>query len=408
LSALRRNPNLAGWLTATAVGLAFLLAARPYSEALNYTFVIATALLHGQLGVTTAPSWLNELVPYGGWYYSVFPLGAVLSVLPFSIPVALELTATYPVFPVVALLAAACTGAAYAYTRVRPDFTTLQRVILATWLTAGTWFMANLLFAGAWQIALGFAVLGQLGALYWSVVKPRPVLAGLAFAVGFGNRTEVLLTAPIFLAFLLAPHWQGRFRNRSDWRRFLRRAWRPAALFCLVPFVLGVTTLAYNAARFGSPTDFGYARIPGVLEEEWYQQGIFSLSAVAENAKQMLTIGWVEMTDWPYWRPTGWGGSIILASPFLLLLLRKPRGNRLRLIGAALAIIALTTSLWVHGNPGGWQYSYRYALILLPWFLVILTEYLPARPRWYESTLWAASILISGLATYLFLWAGIR
>ena len=48
------------------------------------------------------------------------------------------------------------------------------------------------------------------------------------------------------------------------------------AKFCAVPFVLGVSTLIYNKVRFQSFTDFGYARIPGVLDEPWYNHGIFS------------------------------------------------------------------------------------------------------------------------------------
>src|SRR3546814_7605239 len=43
---------------------------------------IALALMDGHLGVQSPPpSWLNEMVPLNGSYYSVFPLGAVLSVM---------------------------------------------------------------------------------------------------------------------------------------------------------------------------------------------------------------------------------------------------------------------------------------------------------------------------------------
>jgi len=48
----------------------------------DYTGRIASALLHGHLGLEAHPgSWLNEMVPEEGKYYSVFPLGAVLSVV---------------------------------------------------------------------------------------------------------------------------------------------------------------------------------------------------------------------------------------------------------------------------------------------------------------------------------------
>jgi hypothetical protein len=65
--------------------------------------------------------------------------------------------------------------------------------------------------ASAWQLALGFAMVGELGAIYFTVFNRRPLLAGAFFALAFGNRTEVLLTAPIFM-FLLT---QKNF-NRGD------------------------------------------------------------------------------------------------------------------------------------------------------------------------------------------------
>ncbi len=54
---------------------------------------------------------------------------------------------------------------------------------------------------GAWQIALGLALLGETAALYFTLVRPSPFLAGAFFTLAFGNRTELLLTAPFFLYF---------------------------------------------------------------------------------------------------------------------------------------------------------------------------------------------------------------
>jgi hypothetical protein len=52
----------------------------------DYTFRVAENLLHGRIGFTEPqPSWLNEFVPFENYYYSVFPLGSVLTMLPFAI-----------------------------------------------------------------------------------------------------------------------------------------------------------------------------------------------------------------------------------------------------------------------------------------------------------------------------------
>src|SRR5690349_3654943 len=51
----------------------------------DYTFRIAQALLGGRLGlVERPPEWLVEMVPLDGRYYSVFPLGSVLTMLPLA------------------------------------------------------------------------------------------------------------------------------------------------------------------------------------------------------------------------------------------------------------------------------------------------------------------------------------
>ena len=48
----------------------------------DYTLRIAEALLQGHLGLSEQPpSWLNEMIPHEGKFYSAFPLGSVLTML---------------------------------------------------------------------------------------------------------------------------------------------------------------------------------------------------------------------------------------------------------------------------------------------------------------------------------------
>jgi len=60
--------------------------------------------------------------------------------------------------------------------------------------------------------------------------------------------------------------------------------------------------------------------------------------------------------------------------------------------------------LWLHGNPGGWQFSYRYAMILLPWMFLILAENGPRRATPAETALAAVSVAVNAYATYLYHW----
>ena len=89
-------------------------------------------------------------------------------------------------------------------------------------------------------------MLGELGALYFTLVRPRPLAAGAFFALAFGNRTELILTAPVFL-YLLANRTisdsKGLVAKAKEW---LRQNWRPLTDFLLLS--VG-TQIALNGIR---------------------------------------------------------------------------------------------------------------------------------------------------------------
>ena len=171
--------------------------------------------------------------------------------------------------------------------------------------------------------------------------------------------------------------------------------------FLVLPLTLGALTAAYNFLRFDSFLDFGYARIPGVLQEPWYKHGLFSLHAIPWNIHKMLFEGFGDRATFPYIRIYPFGCSIFLSSPFLVLLFRE--GGRYKRV-CWIAIAILTFVLWCHGNPGGWQFSYRYATILLPWMFLLLLGNGPAKMSVIEISLFAVSVTINAIATWQFLW----
>jgi hypothetical protein len=356
----------------------------------NYSLRYADALLEGKLGLTEKPpQWLNEVIPLRGEYYSVFPLGSVLTMAPFAL--GRRLIAFSPSGLAVALIGAL---AAFLFLRTAlgRDRSFRDAIALTLFATLGTWLWTNVVMGGAWQLALGFAMIGELAAIYYAFIKPRPFLAGLFFAFAFGNRTEVILTALVFIVALLRdcdPEFRSRLRVMTK--------------FCAIPFLLGIATLLYNFARFGSPFDFGLARLPGVLDEPWYRHGIFSIYGVPSNAWQMLLEPWDCIASPPYFLPDGFGGSIFLNAPFLICIFATNRRDRATRIAAWLAIVLLTAVFWCHGNTGGWQFSYRGAIVMLPWFFLLLVEGGRVLRRW-QMALIGLSIAINAYATYLFLW----
>ena len=199
----------------------------------------------------------------------------------------------------------------------------------------------------------------------------------------------------------LQPEMQFRFSKEA-----VLNNWKVIASFCIVPFILGVTTLVYNYIRFHSFTDFGYARIPGVLKEPWYNHGIFSLYYIPRQAVEMLWKPWEVLSKFPYLKPNGFSSSILWSSPFLLLLLRSGWTDKVLKYASWAAIAILTLLLWMHGNSGGWQFGYRYAMVLLPWIFVILLETGPKKITPLEWAAYIFSFAANIFATWLFHWSG--
>src|SRR5438105_3727471 len=245
--------------------LLFYFSIKATQQHFDYTSRIASALLQGDLGLRQpAPSWLNEMVPANGRYYSVFPLGAVLSMMPVAILQKTKLIHDFPGRALAALIAAFCCWFLFRLS-VLGTHLLPRRILLSLVLIFGTWTWCNLGFGGAWQIALGLALLGQIAALYFVLVEFRPLLAGAFFALALGNRTELALCLPIFIYFLIrrvAP-------DAKDWKVLAQQSREKSRLFVyflIFPVALGFLTAFYNYARFHSIFDFGYAHIPNVLQ----------------------------------------------------------------------------------------------------------------------------------------------
>src|SRR2546430_1734176 len=101
-----RDAWIAGVLALVTLIL-FYFSIKATQQHFDYTARIASALLQGDVGLRKpAPSWLNEMVPANGRYYSVFPLGAVLSMVPVAVLQKIKLVHDFPGHALAALIAA--------------------------------------------------------------------------------------------------------------------------------------------------------------------------------------------------------------------------------------------------------------------------------------------------------------
>ncbi len=379
----------------------------------DYTFRVALNFLSGSVGfVEKQPQWLNEFVPFEGFWYSVFPLGAVVSMLPFAV---LKQGGNITQMPS-AFIAALCAGVSCLFlllTARRYDISRTRTILMPLGILFGTFAWANITMGGAWQLALGFALVGILGAIYFTVYKSRPLIAGAFFALAFGNRTEILLTAPIFMYLL----WRGERESKNGGVeeaeargvdrvkiRDPRSAFRNIVLFCIVPVMLGVLTLVYNYVRFHSFSDFGYARIPGVLNEPWYTHGIFSVYYIPGQIWEMLLRMWEWRPANPFPTPNPFSSSILISSPFLLYAFRKGGRDKILKYLCWAAVLIICIVLWMHGNSGGWQFGYRYAIAILPFLFVIMLETSPQKVKPLEWAAYGVAFILNAYATWLFHW----
>jgi hypothetical protein len=402
LCRVSREPRARGLLTTGAIGLlaglVYLYSNPKPNYVFDQTYVIANAMLDGRLGVRDPRPWL-ELVPGIDEHYSVFPLGAVLCMLPLAFASRSCLFREFPAAFVTFGLAFAI--AVYAVMLVREYRLGISRsLVMVAFFLFGNWMWCNLVFGGAWQYALGFAVVGQLGALY-HLRRESYLLAGTLFGVAFGNRLELVVLAPI-LAWLIV-------RSGRSAAARLGSTVRPLARFFAIPAALLLMTFAYNYARFGTIWDTGHNRIPYVADQQGYHAGLLNFKTIPVNARIMLLKSWRRFDRFPYVVPNAFGDSIVVASPFILLALRRGAWRPRLKKAAWIASAVVTLILWSHGNPGGYQYSYRYAMDILPWLFVLVLESSAVKRSVFwlsvEMLLLALSVTINAFAVYAFYWA---
>src|SRR5947207_4333048 len=309
--ASRRN-NIRELAVAAGLSLfamfAFYFSTNATLKDMDYTSRIASALVHGELGLReTPPDWLNEMIPQGGRYYSAFPLGAVLSMVPIALLQKAVLIHDFPGRALAAAIAGLCVYFFF-HLSVLEGGSLARRILLALFPIFGTWTWCNLGFGGAWQIALGLGLLGQTAALYFTLVRSLPLVAGAFSTMAFGNRTELLITLPLYLYLF----WRQPNGTVFTWKNLEQRVRKNSPVlirFLSLPAILALATAAYNFVRFRSIFDFGYIHIPEVAQEPWYQHGLFSIHAIPWNIYTMLFQGYESFGYFPYIRPDGFACS---------------------------------------------------------------------------------------------------
>lgn len=321
---------------------------------------LADGFLHGRLYIDQPMPWL-ELVPRpDGGFYSPFPPMPAAVLLPF---VALF----GPGFD--QGIATALFGGA----NVALLWLLLRQVGVAStptgWLTAAFaigsvhWWAAGT--GTVWLHAQIVAIFFALLALHLAVRRRWPLVAGLLLGCAAASRLPMGLTLPLYLALFMGlafPPWL---------RRPTPVDLRAGALVLAGIAIPAALVAAYNLARFGSPFEFGYGMIPGVLEEPWYAQGILSVDYIPRHLHLIFMRGFDFVDAFPWFRPNWSGASLVLTMPILLWLVKARSSTPLVAYGWVAVGLGLIPDL-LHGAPGFAQFGYRFILDVLPIMLLML------------------------------------
>lgn len=405
---------LAGLLFVVFLAYAFI--SRGHHVYHDYFVPLADAMLQGRLDVGRLPAHYNELVPANGKWYVVFPFMPAILVMPW---VLISKASPNQLW---ASLFFATMNAALLLSILRHFGQPLRRALLFTLLFAfGTvhWFgAAN---GGAWHFAQITALTFLFLAIREVATHGRPWRMGLFLGMAMLCRLDTVMAFPFFLAYFLhrskkAPATQPQPEvSSSDATRSL-----PSALvawvqgyhprqFALKTLAFGSTLsvfvglyLLYNLARFGSPFTSGYSLIPGLMEEPWYRNGFISLSSIPRNLYTMLLKAPPFLEQFPYLLPAKVGGmSLLITTPAFLWALKARSWNWL-CVGSWLAIGAIALPIVMHGDLGGFQFGYRYAMDFYPFLLLLMVRGMGDRLTFEQGLAIALSFLVNAWGIWAF------
>jgi hypothetical protein len=337
---------------------------------------LAAALLQGRLSVPDPMPWL-ESVPAGGgaWYVPLAP-GPTLVLLPV---VALAGPHVLDTNILSAISGALAVWLAWGLVRQVGG-----SVRHAAWLTVALAFGSELTWVaasgGPHNVEHTLAMAALFGSLRLAIAGRAPVAAGFLWSYAVSCRVPIALALPLLV-------WL--YRSRSGW---------VLAGAAPIAFLLA----GYNISRFGSPTDFGLARIMGgdppssVLDEPWYDHGIFALEYLPRSLNTMLLRTFDLVSDPPWLRPNWMGASILMTMPALAWLVRA-RDRSLVVPWLVVALVLLPDLL--HGAPGFAQFGYRFICDVLPllWWLLAWVVVHHGLTRWLRVAL-VAGIVVYGYA----------
>ena len=350
----------------TVAAVLYWLANRQFDAGRGDFFYLAEAFLNGRTWLTFQPG-PNDVIVEAGRYYVPFAPFPAIALMPL-VAIIGAVAADQIESGINAVLAAASVGMCW-WLLGRIGVASLRDRL---WLVVLFGFSTQILWittrGGVWHTGQLVATLLTFGCLIELWGARRAWVIGLLAGAAFLTRAPLAFAMPFF-ALLLWPDAGGvpaSIRSvlaAAPWRRWvvLTAAFLPAIVFFF----------AYNAIRFGSPLESGYAlaTLPDWLERQ-RALGLFSIAHIPMNLDLLFVHLPRPIDTAPYFKPDGLGMSVFITSPGLLYAVRANWHDRRSWWLAGATVAVLIPTLLYYG--GGWlQYGFRYFLDSVPFVLAL-------------------------------------
>jgi hypothetical protein len=229
-------------------------------------------------------------------------------------------------------------------------------------IVGGDWHWAHVVAVGAFILAIGE---------YYR--RRRFWLVGVFVAIVLGCRPPSAMACVLFFAIVTAAEAARGAVSRGRLGRLAQLAAAPAMMVAL----LGV----YNAARFGSPWDFGYSRmvLMGEGKELMERYGQFDWHYAGRNLYWFFIAPPVRHGGPPWLLFDLMGLGLLWTTPVVLYCFRAPLSawaTRAAWIGIAAALVPLAT----YFSTGYVQFGHRYGMDYLPLVMLLVVMGMGRRP----------------------------
>lgn len=344
---------------------------------------LADAFLHGRLYLLSNVSHI-ELVPLDGRYYVVPPPLPAIIIMPVVAIFGLSTNQTL----ISIVLGSVNVVLAYLVARELTGKRSIQ-----FWATAmfgfGTihWWVAS--SGGVWMFSHTVSLTFLFMAVLLTLRNAPPLASGLALGASYWTRLPTILSFPFFLIMYL-DRW---YRPAPGKSLFGRINLSPLIWLGLGTGIFVLLNAGYNYLRFGSPFDLSYYLIPGILDEIWYQKGIFDITYMPRNLK-VIFAGLPRFIDeFPYVTPSWHGMAIWITTPAFVYAFFAGRSRLMAACWASIALIAFVN--FCHGTWGFMQFGYRFALDFYPFLFILTVKGIGDEIKWHHITLILLGIAVN-------------